>query len=392
MAGREVLAGLATKGGKAMQRELEKTRLYQEALRRIEEMLAPYEGAMPKVEQRVFPRVTPGPKMESDAAIQAAIGDKGVMDKMLAGMERGRPLMNWYNMEPLRLLWNDISGPEIGTQRFNRMQDYMGSTSPVSDVDLNVGNATRWNSYDINQTPPAESLTTIANPKKPGKFKEKLDPKPPTGYGSTGQIPQYKMSMPLLSGEISELDPLKHLKTSRYTGDLKGNWANLPVDRHGVRAPLMLYGDPAGLSTSVKLSEDTPSFNAQERFAEMLRNNEVTSPADVPVTWWKDAPKNARDYYLMEDYYKMLSDQMGVQPGQGQPMAWVGHAGLTGVESDPSMTAMQLFNRRAANQSVKRNIDPRDLLTQVLTGRSHLGLAGAGLVGSQFLPGGENRQ
>jgi hypothetical protein len=391
MAGREIIASLATKGGKAMQRELEKTRLYQEALRRIEEMLAPYEGAEPKVPQHVFPRTSTA-KMETDPAIAAAIGSRDVTDKMLAAMERGRPLKGWYNMEPLRLLWGDISGsPEIGTQRFNRFQDYMGSTSPVSDVDLNVGNASRWSSYDINKSMPPEQLTTIPHPTKPGKFKEKLDPKPPAGYGSTGQINQFKMSMPLLRGDVSELDPIDYLKTSRYTGDLKGNLANLPVDRHAVRGPLMLHGDPAGLSTSVKLGEGIPTFNAQERFAEMLRNNEVTNPADVPVTWWKDVPKNARDYYLMEDYYKMLSDQLGVQPGEGQPMAWVGNAGMTGVESDPSMTAMQLFNRRAANQAVKRNVDPRDLLTRVMTGQGHLGLAGAGLAGSQFLPGGENR-
>ena len=60
MGAREELAKIATKGGKAMQRELEQSKLFQEALSRVEEMFKPYEGATPDVPQTVFPRSAPG--------------------------------------------------------------------------------------------------------------------------------------------------------------------------------------------------------------------------------------------------------------------------------------------------------------------------------------------
>jgi len=379
MAGREILAGLATKGGKAMQRELENTRLYQEALRHIEEMMAPYEGAKPNVPQEVFPRVATG-KQKIDPVVAKAIGDKDVLDQMLAGMERGRHLSGWYNMEPLRLLWGDISGPDVGTHRFNRFQDYMGPTSILSKVDPNIGNASRWTSYDINRTVPPERLNNEGT---------KLITKPPAGYGGAGQINQYKVAMPMLETGKS-LDPFDYLKTSRYSGALKGNVANLPVDRHAVRAPLMLLGDPEGLATSVKLEKGAKAFNAQERFGEPGMTYDDVK--DVPVTWWKDVPKNAAEYYAMEDYYKMLANEMGLAPAEAQAAGWVGNAGMTGVETDPTLTAMDLFKRRVAGQAVQRKRDPRDILTDFMTGAGHLGVAGVGLgLGSSLLPGGENR-
>jgi hypothetical protein len=284
-------------------------------------------------------------------------------------------------MEPLRLLWGDISGKDVGTQRFNRFQDFMGPTSMMTKVDPNIGNASRWTSYDINRTVPPERLDNEG---------KKFITKPPKGYGGPAQLGQYKVAMPMLeSGQ--PLDPIDYPKTSRYGGALKGNLANLPVDVHGVRAPLMLLGDPEGLATSVKLDKGSKAFNAQERFAELAKT-EGMDLADVPNTWWKDVPKNNAEYYALEDFYKMLANEAGVRPAEGQPMSWIGHAGMTGVESDPSLTAQQLFNRRVAGQAVKRNEDPRDILTEFMTGGGHLGLAGAGLVGSQFLPGGDRRQ
>ena len=55
------------------------------------------------------------------------------------------------------------------------------------------------------------------------------------------------------------------------------------------------------------------------------------------------------------------------------------------------MTAQQLFNSRVASQAVKRNMDPRDILTRMMTGQGYLGLGGAALLGDQFLPGGDER-
>jgi hypothetical protein len=364
---------------KKITKAMRESELFDEALRAVEDMFKPYEGATPNVPQHVFPRSATG-KQKIDPVVERAIGSREVKDKMLAGMERGMPLKDWYNMEPLRLLWGDISGPNIGTQRFNRFQDYMGPTSILSKVDPNIGNASRWNFYEMNNMLPPERLNNAG---------DKFIVKPPAGYGGAGQLGQFKTAMPLLESGQPQ-DPLDYLKTARYAGDLKGNLANLPVDRHAVRAPLMLLGDPEGLATSVKLGKGEKAFNAQQRFADLARN-ENWDLADVPVTWWKDIPKNPAEYYAMEDYYKMLSNELGLAPGQGQPTAWVGHAGMTGVESDPSLTAMQLFNRRVANQAVKRNEDPRDILTEMMTGQGHLGIAGAGLVGSQFLPGGERR-
>jgi hypothetical protein len=363
----------------AMRRELEQSRLFDEAMRLVEEQFGKYAGARPDVPQEVFPR-SPIGKQKIDPVVAKAISDKDVLAQMMAGMERGRHLAGWYNMEPLRLKWNEISGSDVGTHRFNRFQDYMGPTSILSKVDPNIGNASRWTSYDINRKVPPERLNNQGN---------KLIVPPPAGYGGPGQINQYKVAMPMLeSGQ--PLDPFDYLKTSRYSGALKGNWANLPVDRHAVRGPLMLLGDPEGLATSVKLGKGIPTFNAQQRFGEPGMTYDDIK--DVPVTWWKDVPKNAAEYYAMEDYYKMLANEAGLSPAEGQAATWVGNAGMTGVETDPTLTGMDLFKRRVAGQAVQRERDPRDILTDFMTGAGHLGVAGAGLgLGSSLLPGGENR-
>lgn len=378
---------LLSKGTSVLTREMEQNRLFDEAMSILRDVFKPYEGAKPNVPQPVFQRAPTG-KQQVDPVVQRAINDPGVKAKMTDALIAGLPLKDWYNMEPTRLLWNDITGPSVGTQRFNRMQDYMGPTSILSKVDPNIGNATRWNYYDMNQMPAEEQLTTILNAK--GKPQEKLNPPPPPGYGGAGQINQFKVANEmLLTGQPQ--DPLDYLKTARYSGALKGNLANLPVDRHAVRGPLMLLGDPEGLSTSVKLGKGEPAFNAQERFQQMIKNEPGTTLSDLPVTWWKDVPRNPAEYYALEDYYKMLAKEAGIDPAEAQASTWVGNAGLTGVESDPSLTAQGLFNRRVANQAVARNMDPRDLLTRMMTGQGYLGLAGAGLVGSEFLPGGDQR-
>src|SRR4029450_8793747 len=143
-----------------------------------------------------------------------------------------------------------------------------------------------------------------------------------------------------------------------------------------------------GLATSVKLSKDTPAFNAQQRFAE--QGGELS---DLPVTWGKDVPKNAATYYAMEDYYKQLAAELGLQPAEGQAAGWVGNAPLTGVKSDPSLTAQQLFQRRVANQAIKRDMDPRDVLAMLMKGGGYLSLGGIGLgAASEFMPGQEQQQ
>lgn len=351
--------------------------LFEEALRLAREMFAPYEGARPSVPQLVMPR-SPTGRQTVDPVMERAIRDREVKDKMMAAIERGRPLAGWYNMEPTRLLWGDITGsPDIGTHRFNRFQDFMGPTSQQSGVDLNIGNASRWGYYDATGQQPPEILDAT------GKH---FAVPPPPGYGSKGQVGQYKAALPLLeSGQ--PLDPLVHRKMARYAGDLQGNLANAAIDAHATRAPLMHLGDPEGLKTSAKLEKGGAPFNAQERFAEQGGNI-----LELPVTWWKESPPNAASYYAMEDYYKMLGNEAGLDPAEAQAASWVGNAGMTGVKTDPSKTAQQLFEMRVANQAVKTGMSPRDILTQLMLSRGHLALGGAGLgLGASMLPGGEGR-
>lgn len=328
-----------------------------EATARVNEAFKPYEGAKPNVPQEVFPRAELG-RQKVDPVIERAISDPVVKQRMMEAIQRGMSLADWYNMEQTRLMWGDVLGNQSeGTHRFNRFQDFMGPTSMQSPVDLNIGNATRWGYHDTTGTLPTERLDATG---------KKFETPPPEGYGSKGQVGQFKMAMPLLESGQS-LDPIKYLKTARYGGALKGNIANLPVDAHAMRAPLMHLGDPEGLATSVKLNKDDAAFDAQKRFAE--QGGELS---DLPVTWWKDVPRNAADYYAMEDYYKMLAAESGLQPAQGQAASWVGNAGMTGVKSDPGMTAQQLFNRRVATQAIKRNMDPRDLLIKLMSGAGHV--------------------
>jgi hypothetical protein len=77
-------------------------------------------------------------------------------------------------------------------------------------------------------------------------------------------------------------------------------------------------------------------------------------------TYWTDMPA-ANEYAAMEDYYQGLAKDAGMAPGQGQASGWVGNADLTGLETDPTKTWLDMFQDRIKNTAYRTGNDPKQV-------------------------------
>ena len=62
----------------------------------------------------------------------------------------------------------------------------------------------------------------------------------------------------------------------------------------------------------------------------------------------------------MEQYYKGLSSELGLTPGQGQASGWVGNGQLTGLKSDDAATWLQLWQNRINNTAMRMGKTPQE--------------------------------
>lgn len=207
------------------------------------------------------------------------------------GEQGGR---EWYNLEPLRLAFEETLGADEGMAAFNRYVDIVAATSPRSRVDQNI----RRSSYLYGRDRQGQNIAGMTNPDFP------------KGYGHLAHNTQDALLKDLQAGGTFEA--LNRPKTSSFAHNLKGNQAPMTMDTHNF----------AAVTGNVK--------------------NKVS-------------PSNTQ-YRYVEDFQREIADKLDMTPAQYQASVWMG--GDTGVaDSRPFMEVFDDVLTRTAEMEGKERRD-----------------------------------
>jgi len=315
---------------------------------------------IPDVKQFDLPRYSP--KHGVSERVEKLVGSKKVQQQMLDLMEKGKGMNaeTFYYNEPLRQAFIDELGKKKGEQGFARYMDYVAGTSPRSDVETNARNASYYYWLEKQGLP------------VPGKGG--VNPQP---YGHMAQNLHRENASKIRSGEY--FDYINNPKPMSFSQNLQGNFAPVTVDAHAFKLPAILKRDPDFLAGSLKLEKGAPTINPTKMYEK--GDLAMREAAQRPVYWASKPNKN--EYAAMEQYYKMLSREAGLAPGQGQAAAWAGGGDITGLGSVAGDPFMRAVENRALKTAAERGITPQEALSQMMRGKAPLlGLGGAAAMGS----------
>jgi hypothetical protein len=302
------------------------------------------------------------------------LGRQDVFDKMMGGVEAGKPVADWYETGPLRKSFEDRFGTERGLGQFDQFIDAIAATSPRSDVGTNVRNA----SFYYGKAQPFQGRNSIPSI-------EDLGAKNPAPYGHLAQKLHRMNAAKTVFPGGEGLDFKQNAKPIAFAANLKGDPSVATVDTHAFRAPAMLGEDPRFLERSFLNEKGAVPRNIQE---------EVASGA-VPMeealgrgAFWSSKPLPT-EYAAFEDMYKNLGQEAGLSPAETQAASWVGHGPTTGLESAPK-SFMDFVEERVLLTAKKLGKDPREVWRDAMTGKSPLlSLAGVGLGAAALRPEGD---
>jgi hypothetical protein len=318
---------------------------------------------LPSVEQRPLPRYIP-PRGVPER-VTSLVSNPTVKDAMMEGIQRGveQGGDRWYNMSPAAEDFRTVLNGS-GDPAFARYMDYMAASSPMSKVGENVRNASYYYSRDRSGLgPPAVGETN------------------PTPYGHLAQrLHQMNAQRVATKG----WDPLVNPKPTSFSQNLQGNYAPGTIDTHAFRAPAIASRDPRFLVTDYEASAGVPKRNIQKEVesGQLSMDEAATVPA-----FWQSQPRKT-EYAAMEDYYRMLAQEAGLDFGQGaiaptQAASWVGAGEATGLGSDASMGAMDFLKDRVMRTAEESGQDPVDAYVAFIRGQQALRAGGGpgGLAG-----------
>jgi hypothetical protein len=320
--------------------------------------LATVPTSVPQVE---LPRYEP-PKGPSDR-VADLISNAAVRQRMLDSIQQGKDIgMSWHNTQPAIQDAIDALGSEqAGRDAFKRFIDYNAGTSSLNAVPTNLREASYYYYRDKNDMGPVE-----------------VGSSPPDPYhGGLANTGHQKAVNAILGGTWGEGDVAK---TPSYGANLEGNLTPVAMDRHAIRAPGMMTEDPRWLATQVTMPDKT-KFRPQDEFN--AGNLTMEEALKRPI-YWTDMPlKN--EYAPLEDYYQSLAKEAGMAPGQAQASGWVGNAELTGVDTDPSKTFLDMYQDRIKNTAYRMGKSPQEVVQGFWQGKWPL-LAVPGAAGAVALP------
>lgn len=283
---------------------------------------------------------------------QDLLGRQDVFDKMVAGVERGMPVRDWYEMGPVYKSFIDEFGEQEGNLRFDAFVDAIASTSPRSDVGTNMRNATYY--YGKAHPPPGTNETP--------SFSD-LPEKAPYPYGHLAQnLHRQNVEKTIFPGGQG-FDPFKNPKPLSFSWNFKGDPNLVTVDTHAFRAPAMLGEDPRFLERSFKSEKGTVPRNIQREFEQ----GDISM--DTLKEWgpgWQSKPQQ-NEYGAWEDYYRRIASELGIAPAEAQAAGWVGHGQMTGLESAPK-SAMDFIEERILKTARERGMDPADVWREAIRG------------------------
>jgi len=303
-----------------------------------------------------------------------------VFDKMVEGVERGLPVKDWYEMGPAYKSFVDTFGKDEGDRRFKMFTDALAATSPRSDVGTNIRNATYYYGQALTR-PGQNSLPTFPD-------------KPPFPYGHLAQnLHKMNAEKTLLPGGAG-FDYKDNAKPGSFAANFRGDPNVVTVDTHAFRAPAILGQDPRFLERSFLNEKGATPRNIENEYGQGMHTMEELAGrpgdfANYPArgAFWQSKPK-VTEYAAYEDYYRKIAQELGITPAEAQAAGWVGHGPMTGLASAPK-SAMDFIEERVLKTARERNMSPKDVWNDAITGKAPLlqigGAAAVGGAGASIL-------
>jgi hypothetical protein len=343
--------------------------------------------------------------------------------ELLKDIRRGEEIggNDWYNTEELRDWFVGELGEAQGDAEWREFLYLMGTTSPGSNVPMNMASASATRGRFFNDPEYVDQLLNVEN-LKDAQAIAKTRPK---GYGHKTAGLQEMNTSKLLKGVYGALpEPdvspgkgswAEQPKPKGFTNSLLGNRRNIAADLHFTRYMAMASKHPDWLNTgtdvgydfmenvintfpeaeqyfsvrkfkSGKVEKEIPSFNFKKAAKEGAIDLNVPidetgkTIADVPQAW-AQMPNN-NEYGAFEDFINELADELGQTPAQVQANMWMGGADRTGVAESSQGTSMELIRERAKTKAIKENKTPNEVLQNFIRNGGFLTLLGGTGVGA----------
>lgn len=400
---------LGTAGGRAIQPEGEALGMYA----RPPGDDPRYLGAAPDRSDRTYLRYTPKKLPERLQRSLEALRDPAnpVRQDMLATIDRGNQLggSDWYNTEELRDWFVKELGEDEGDREWRDFMWLMGSTSPGSNVDANLGNASavrRRLAQDPAYRGQLEGLQDLKGGQDLAKTREK-------GYGHKTAGLQELNTARLVRGDWEgKAEPgtapaagnwTENPKPKGFAQSLLGNKINIAADLHFTRYMAMASRHPDWLNTSNQVGAGfrdrvlSAHPDAAKFFAEKEVNGKpvilfnakkavkqgavpIEEIADEPAVW--EAMPNDAEYGAFEGFMKEVGDELGMTPAQAQAALWMGAADRTGLDPLSQGTFMELLRKRADKRAKKDGLTREEVLRRFVREKGLLAAPAAGALGA----------
>jgi|688.fasta_scaffold06859_3 hypothetical protein len=347
----------------------------------------------------VSPRITASLEKLRDPA-------NPVRQSMINDIRAGEKLggNEWYNTEELRDWFVKEHGDDEGQRQWAEFMDLMGTTSPGSNVDVNLGNASavRQRMYqDPDYVEGVKGVETLDDAKAFAKTRQK-------GYGHKTQNLQELGTARYMRGEWDGapepgVSPgkgnwLDQPKPKGFSNSLKGNERNIAADLHFTRYMAMASQHPDWLNTTTDVSADfrdrvlkdypgaksffstkmvngkeVPTFNPSQ--AVKAGTVPLEAIAEYPSIW--AAKPNDNEYGAFEEYIAEIGNELGMTPAQVQANLWMGAAKRTGVDDASQGTFMELLRKRADKRAAKDGMSREQVLRRFVREKGLLAIPGA---------------
>lgn len=362
-----------------------------------------YLGAAPDRSDISYLRYTParGAGERVEASI-AALRDPnnparlGMLEDIRRGQEMGGD--SWYNTEELRDWFIDYWGPERGDAEWREFMYLVGATSPGSNVDANLKNASGVR-LRLNEDPTyidrLLEVEGIEDARVLGRERKK-------GYGHITQGVQElnvaRQQQGRWEGFPDNAPPaqgswVQNPKPKGFANSLLGNRRNMAADLHFTRAFGMATQDPRWLGTSGDVSDEfhdalvkaNPKSNKWfgkrhdgEKDVWTFKPRQAVESGDVRLdeiadypTIWEDKPKDI-EYGAIEKFVADLARELGMTPAQLQANLWLGAAARTNVAPESLGTFMEIIRNRAAKTAAQEGISVKDVFDRFIKGTGTL--------------------
>jgi hypothetical protein len=200
--------------------------------------------------------------------------------------------LEWYNTQPLLHAFQEELGAEAGSEAYRRYLNFVGATSPLSTVPVNIRNASYY--YRLAQQGRSFPALSRVN----GRL-ALAEPLPPP-YGHFAQTRHLKNALDVLRYE--SILPLQNPKPASMAQNLAGNQRPVTLDSN--------VAQTIGLVNNRGFPKYAPSPG---------------------------------DYGYLEDVIQREAEKMGMSPAQYQASLWVGGAQNTELRSstDPFVKAFE---------------------------------------------------